>query len=66
MSTIEEKLNCERHIADLKIRIAQLKVGSGLGSGVLPPAQFIDLLQETLDSWEKRKEALTEPISERH
>lgn len=66
MSTIEEKLNCERHIADLKLRIAQLKEGSHLGSDVLPSGQFIDLLQQTLDSWEERKKTLTEPVSERH
>ena len=61
MITIEEKLRCEWHIADLKRRIAQLKAGSGLGSDVLPPARFIRLLQETLDSWEQRKRLAERP-----
>ena len=59
MTSIEAKLNCEWHIADLKLRIAQLKAGSGLGSDV-PSAEFIDLLQHNLDSWEERKKTLVE------
>ena len=46
MIDIEAKLNCERHIADLTLRIAQLKEGSGAGSDVLASAEFIDLLQQ--------------------
>jgi hypothetical protein len=58
MISIEAKLNCERHIADLKLRIAQLKAGSRLGSDV--SAEFIDLLQHNLDSWEERKKTLAD------
>ena len=60
MIDIEAKLNCERHIADLKLRLTQLKDGSGLGSDTLSSAEFIDLLQQTLDSWEERKKTLAE------
>ena len=35
-------------IADLKLRIAQLKAGSGIGSDALASAEFIDLLQHNL------------------
>ena len=55
MISIEAKLNCERHIADLKLRIAQLKESSGLGSNGLASAEFINLLQHNLGSWEERK-----------
>ena len=55
MTSIEAELNCEWHIADLTLRIAQLKESSGLASDVLASAEFIDLLQQTLDSWEERK-----------
>ena len=58
MTSIEAKLNCEWHIADLKLRIAQLKAGSRLGSDA--SAEFIDLLEQTLDSWEQRKKTLVE------
>ena len=58
MSSIEAKPNCEWHIADLKLRIAQLKAGSRLGSDV--SAEYIDLLQHNLDSWEERKKTLVE------
>ncbi|MGZ4853161.1 MAG: hypothetical protein ACXV3D_08270 [Halobacteriota archaeon] len=50
----------EWHIADLTFRIAQLKDGSGLGSDTLSSAEFIELLQQTLDSWEERKKTLAE------
>ena len=60
MTNIEAKLNCEWHIADLKLRIAQLKAGSRLASDGLASAEFIDLLQHNLDSWEERKETLVE------
>ena len=60
MISIEAKLNCEWHIADLKLRIAQLKEGSRLGSNRLASAEFIDLLQHNLDSWEERKKTLVE------
>ena len=59
MTDLDSKLTCERVIADLTVRIAQLK-DSGHGSDVLASAEFIDLLQQTLDSWEKRKKTLAE------
>ena len=65
MISIEAKLNCEWHIADLQIRIAQLKERSGLDSdAALASAEFVELLQQTLNSWEERKKSLTEPVSE--
>ena len=60
MTNIEAKLNCEWHIADLKLRIAQLKEGSRLGSDRRASAEFIDLLQHTLNNWEERKKTLAE------
>ena len=58
MPSIEAKLSCERHIADLKLRLAQVKEGSLLGGDALASAEFIDLLQHNLDSWEERKKIL--------
>ena len=58
--SIEAKLNCEWHIADLKLRLAQLKAGSELGADVSASAEFINLLQHNLDSWEDRKKTLVE------
>ena len=60
MTSIEAKLNCEWHITDLKLRIAQLKEGSRLGSHGRASAEFIDLLQHNLDSWEELKKTLVE------
>ena len=60
MTSIEAKLNCEWHIADLKLRIAQLKEGSRHGSHGRASAEFIDLLHHNLDSWEQRKKTLVE------
>jgi hypothetical protein len=61
MISIEAKLNCEWHIADLQIRIAQLKERSGLGcDAALASAEFVELLQQTLNSWEERKKTLAE------
>ena len=57
MTDLNSKQRCERVIADFTIRIAQLK-GSGRGIEVLASAEFIDLLQQTLDSWEERKKTL--------
>ena len=65
MTDLDSKLRCERVIADLTVRIAQLK-GSGRGSEVLASAAFIDLLQQTLDGWEDRKKSLAEPLSDSH
>ena len=58
MTSIEAKLNCDWHIADLTLRLAQLKEGSRLGSDA--SAEFIDLLEQTLDSWEERKKTLAD------
>ena len=60
MTSIEAILNCEWHIADLKLRLAQLKAGSELGTDVSASAEFINLLQHNLDSWEDRKKTLVE------
>ena len=61
MVSIEDKLNCEWHIADLKLRLSQLKERSGLGGDVSASAEFINLLQHNLDSCEDRKKTLVEP-----
>jgi hypothetical protein len=61
MTSIEAILNCEWHIADLKLRLAQLKAGSELGTDVSPSVEFINLLQHNLDTWENRKKTLAEP-----
>ncbi len=58
MTSIEAKLNCDWHIADLTLRLAQLKEGSRLGSDA--SAEFIDLLEQNLDSWEERKKTLAD------
>ena len=58
MTSIEAKLNCDWHIADLTLRLAQLKEGTRLGSDA--SAEFIDLLEQTLDSWEERKKTLAD------
>ena len=56
MTSIEAILNCKWHIADLQMRLAQLKESSGLGSdAALASAEFVELLQHNLDSWEDRK-----------
>ena len=60
MTDLDLKLRCERVIADLTVRIAQLKEGSRLGSHGWASAEFIDLLQQTLESWEERKKTLVE------
>ena len=59
MTDLDSNLRCERVIADLTVRIAQLK-DSGRGSEVLASTEFIDLLQETLNSWEERKKTLAD------
>jgi hypothetical protein len=58
MSEIEDKLaRCDRHIADLTLRIAELKEASK-GSGMLASATLITMLQRTLASWERHKASL--------
>ena len=66
MIDIEAKLNCERHIADLTLRIAQLKQGSGAGSDVLVQPSSSTCCNRTLDGWEDRKKSLAEPLSDSH
>ena len=58
MISIEAKLNCEWHITDLKLRLAQLKTCSELGADASASAEFINLLQRNLDSCEYRKKIL--------
>ena len=60
MTSIEAILNCEWHIADLNLRLAQLKAGSELGTDVSASAQFLNLLQHNLDIWEDRKKMLAD------
>jgi hypothetical protein len=60
MTSIEAILNCEWHIADLKLRLAELKAGSELGTDVSASAQFLNLLQHNLDIWEDRKKMLAD------
>ena len=45
MTDLDLKLSCERHIADLKLRLAQVKEGSRLGGDALASAEFIDLVR---------------------
>jgi hypothetical protein len=59
MTDLDSKLRCERVIADLTVRIAQLKE-SGRGGDVLASAELVELLQQTLNSWEERKKTLVE------
>jgi hypothetical protein len=55
----ESKLaRCEQHIADLALRIADLKEGSSASSGFVNSHEFVDLLQQTLESWQEQKKAL--------
>ena len=58
LSEIDDKLaRSERHIADLTLRIAELKEASK-GSGMLASATLITMLQRTLECWEKHKASL--------
>jgi len=67
MATLDldfELLRCEQHIADLTLRINQLKETSlSAGSGTIASAEFIKLLLETLESWQERKKTLAESSS---
>ena len=56
-----EILRCEQHIADLTLRINQLKEASpSAGSGTFASAEYIELLQKTLESWQERKKTLAD------
>jgi hypothetical protein len=55
MSEIDAKLaRCENHIADLVLRIAELKEASS-GSGILASTALITMLERTLEDWERHK-----------
>jgi hypothetical protein len=57
----DEERECERHIADLRCRIARLKENSPRsGSELLTSAEIIELLQQTLESWQEREKTLVE------
>jgi hypothetical protein len=59
MSDLYLRLRCDRHIAELTHRIAELKKAppSG-GSEKLASAELIELLQKRLESWQERKKML--------
>jgi hypothetical protein len=58
MSDIDAKLaRCEHHVADLALRIAELKETS-TGTGSLASTAIIAMLQGTLDSWQEHKRIL--------
>jgi hypothetical protein len=52
-------LRCEQQIADLGLRINQLRE-----IGTLASAEYIGLLQKTLESWRERKRTLLASASE--
>jgi hypothetical protein len=58
MSPTDAKLaRCELHIADLTLRIAELKETS-TGTGLLGSTTILAMLQRTLESWEAQKRGL--------
>jgi hypothetical protein len=58
MSETDDKLaRCEDHIADLMLRITELKEASS-ASGLLDSGALLSMLQRTLESWEERKTTL--------
>ena len=61
MSDVDFTLRCEQQIADLTLRITELKRTSpNAGSGSL-----LALLQETLEAWQERKKRLTASLPTR-
>lgn len=55
MSEIDDKLaRCDDQIADLTLRIAELKDASS-ASGMLASRTLISMLQRTLESWEEHR-----------
>jgi len=53
-------VRCEQHIADLTLRIAELKdPSSAAGSGLIHSTEFLALLQQTLESWQQHERSLT-------
>ena len=59
MSDLDRALRCEQQISDLTRRITELKSTSPCNGSLLA------LLQETLETWQERKERLTAPPSAR-
>jgi hypothetical protein len=58
MSELETRLaRCERHIADLTLRIASLKEGP-VGTGLIGAHELVALLEQTLESWQEAKRTL--------
>lgn len=58
MSEIDDELaRCDDHIADLKLRITELKEASS-ASGLLDSGALISMLQRTLESWEEHRTIL--------
>ena len=58
MAELEHRLAlCDRHVADLALRIASLKENS-LGSGIIAAHEVIALLEQTLESWQEAKRNL--------
>ena len=60
-----ELLRCEQQIADLTIRIKQLREASSSAGSGFPNSPFIELLQQNLESWQERKKTLAGLLSER-
>lgn len=54
-----ELLRCEQQIADLTLRIKQLKKASPNASSGSSNLPFIELLLKNLESWQARKNTLT-------
>jgi hypothetical protein len=49
---------CEHHIADLTLRIADLKEASG-GTGLVASTALMTMLQESLQMWETHRRILS-------
>jgi hypothetical protein len=59
-----ELLRCEQQIADLTVRIKQLKEASPSAGSGFPNSPFIEVLQQNLESWQERKKTLADLLSE--
>jgi hypothetical protein len=57
-NTNAELARCEHHIADLTLRIANLKEASG-GTGLVASTALMTMLQETLQMWETHSRILS-------
>jgi hypothetical protein len=58
-------VRCEQNIADLTLRIAELKSASSASSGILNSREFIEPMQHTLESRQEHKKALVLPVHDR-